>query len=162
MGKCVWKSVVYLRSYLLKYSGYYTQEKVTDRLSIFEVMNKKGNHFFFLTKTCEFLLKMTDCSKYIYFGFLVFSRKGYSPVKEKFPSGSVILTSKLTYGKFSTSLPELMVQGERNRFFTLIFHPSELFLIIWRGIENEKVKIMSALQLQWSLLPWTSSGMITW
>lgn len=85
---------------------------------------------------------MTHWSQYINFDFLVFASKGYSPVKEKFPSGFVLIIAKLSYGKFSISLPELMVQGERNRFPTLIFSPSEVFLLIWRGAENEKVKIL--------------------
>lgn len=75
----------------------------------------------------------------------MFSRKGYSPIKEKFSSGFVIITTKLSYRKLSISLPELMVQGEKNRFPTLIFPPSELFLLIWRGTENKKIKIMRVL-----------------
>lgn len=92
---------------------------MTDRISIFEMIHRNPPYFL---KIWEILLKISLCSAYANFDILAFARQGCSLAKEKFPSGLVI-TAKLSYGKFSLFLPELMVQREEKTFPTLIFHP---------------------------------------
>lgn len=103
-------------------------------------MNRKGNHIFFSKNLWGFIENDTLFQIH-QFWFPGVCQERLLPSKGEVPFCFVIVTSKLSYGKFSTSLPHLMVQGERNRVPILIFHPSELFLLIWRGTENGKIKI---------------------